>query len=81
MLLLVPVTIDSQIFTKTGQWVTVHTKAYDALGRKLNETNAKGTITTYTCDDSNNLLAVGVKKNADTSEQTMKKYTYDLDGR
>jgi len=54
---------------------------YDALGRKVSVTNAKGIITIYSYDDAGNVLSVGVKKNANAYEQQIKGHTYDLAGR
>ncbi|KUO70373.1 MAG: hypothetical protein APF77_03395, partial [Clostridia bacterium BRH_c25] len=54
---------------------------YDALGRKVSVTNAKGVMTLYSYDDGGNLLSVKVKKNINAYEQQTKGYTYDLAGR
>ncbi|MGE5633382.1 MAG: hypothetical protein ACM3TR_20145 [Caulobacteraceae bacterium] len=54
---------------------------YDALGRKVSVTNAKGVQTLYSYDDADNLLSVKVKKNTGAYEQQIDSYTYDLAGR
>lgn len=51
---------------------------YDALGRKLSETNAKGVITLYTLDKNGNITKVSLKKNQNSSAQILKTATYDL---
>lgn len=54
---------------------------YDALGRKISETNANGVITLYTLDDAGNATSVTVKKHSEAAEKQLKGYTYDLAGR
>jgi len=62
---------------------------YDALGRKTEEHQAKGSkadssnyysITKYTYDDAGNILDIKVKKNASAPETTLQQNTYDLLG-
>ena len=47
---------------------------YDALGRKISETNAKGVVTAYLYDDLGNVLQISV------NNQVMQTNTYDLIG-
>jgi len=53
---------------------------YDALGRKITETNAKGVITSYEYDDAGNVTKVSVKKSESSAEQTIQLGTYDFLG-
>ena len=54
---------------------------YDAMGRKISQTNADGVKTLYTYDNAGNILSVSIKKNSATNEQVLKTSTYDLIGR
>lgn len=54
---------------------------YDGLGRKITETNANGTISSYYYDDLNHVTSLTVRLSAGAPEQTLKSYTYDLAGR
>ncbi len=47
---------------------------YDALGRKVSETNAKGVVTSYTFDDAGNVITVQV------NGKTIKSAIYDYAG-
>ena len=53
---------------------------YDALGRKVAETNAHGVTTRYTCNDRGDVLAVTVQENGSATEQTLASATYDFLG-
>ncbi|MGE5474544.1 MAG: S8 family serine peptidase [Ignavibacteriales bacterium] len=54
--------------------------AYDALGRKVTETNAKGAVKTYYYDDSGNVIETTIRKSASYSEQALETNTYNLSG-
>jgi RHS Repeat. len=81
-------------YTMAGQAVTVtdaETKrralpytvmyGYDAMGRKISETDANGAITLYEYDNGNHILSVKVKKNQAAAVQAIGSNTYDLAGR
>lgn len=53
---------------------------YDALGRKVAETNANGVTTSYYYDDAENVKRVTVSKASGEPEATQKAMTYDYLG-
>ncbi|MBC2581762.1 S8 family serine peptidase [Clostridium sp. DJ247] len=53
---------------------------YDALGRKIAETNANGVITNYYYDDVGNIKRVTLKKASGSPEVTQKTMTYNYLG-
>ena len=54
---------------------------YDAMGRKILQTNADGVKTLYTYDNAGNILSVSIKKNQASNTQKLQTSTYDLIGR
>ena len=54
---------------------------YDALGRTLTETNAKGHVISYEYDDAGNLLKKEIQSDASSPKQVMETYSYDYLGR
>lgn len=53
---------------------------YDALGRKLSQTNANGVMTEYSYDNSNKLLKTSMRKSAASSAADIGTNTYDYVG-
>jgi RHS repeat-associated protein len=53
---------------------------YDALSRKISETNANGNVTDYHYDDAGNVTSIGVKAVSTAAEKTTQTKTYDLLG-
>lgn len=54
--------------------------SYDALGRKVTETNAAGVVTKYYYDDAGNVAKTTVSKTAGATEEVIDQKTYDLAG-
>lgn len=55
--------------------------AYDAFGRVITETNAKGHIISYEYDDAGNLLKNKVQRDTNSPKQVLETYNYDYIGR
>ncbi|MCX7923145.1 MAG: DUF6531 domain-containing protein [Clostridia bacterium] len=53
---------------------------YDALGRKVSETNAVGAVTVYSYDDAGKVKSVTVKKSTSDPGQVIQTNIYDLAG-
>lgn len=53
---------------------------YDALGRKTEEINGKGSITTYYYDNVGNVVAIKIKRDFGDGEKTLKQANYNLNG-
>ncbi|MBB6214107.1 RHS repeat-associated protein [Anaerosolibacter carboniphilus] len=53
---------------------------YDALGRKISETNGKGVITKYKYDTDGNMLRISRQKNSNVAEIILEENTYDYLG-
>lgn len=56
------------------------TNTYDALGRKISETDALGQLKVYTYDAESNVTQVGFKKTAGSPETVLETRSYDYAG-
>ncbi|OPX42547.1 tRNA(Glu)-specific nuclease WapA precursor [Ruminiclostridium hungatei] len=54
---------------------------YDALGRRVAETNANGAVTSCYYDGAGNIIKITVRKTANDPEQTMEAKTWDFQGK
>ncbi|MEN6314698.1 MAG: DUF1308 domain-containing protein [Clostridiaceae bacterium] len=74
-----PITVKDPVSGQRGLSYTVK-YGYDALGRKISETDAKGAIKAYYYDDAGNLLQATIRKTLSDPEKLMETNTYDLTG-
>lgn len=66
--------------SKDGKLAFTVKNEYDAAGRKISVTNAKGVTTLFYYDDADNITKISVKKTSSSAEQIIKTNVYDSAG-
>ncbi|MUT68785.1 hypothetical protein GOM71_23225 [Paenibacillus sp. NEAU-GSW1] len=75
-----PISILTPVGKERGLKATL-TYAYDALGRKTEETDANGVVKGFTYDDAGNVLTNTIRKSKTSPVQLIMSAKYDLAGR